>query len=148
MKIRLIILLLLFVFVPVEFAVCVPAQRTLYVPAVINENYSEMIPISVETVPGTGLAYISIGATIGPYTQESEEIAAKVAYTMVDIKECDILLRIDTSDSIRKIDGPSAGAAMTILMLSALKNEQLRQDFAITGTIEENGNIGSVGGIP
>ena len=129
-------------------AVCVPMQRSLYVPAVINENYSDMLKINVNTQPGAGEAYISVGPTIGTYTQESEKTAADVAYRIADSRDCDVMLKIETPENVNKIDGPSAGAAMTLLILSALQQNTLRSDFSITGTIEEDGSIGPVGGVP
>jgi len=140
--------LVLLLLISSVFAVCIPTQRSMYVPAVINENYSEMLSIDVETQVGNGEVYASIGPQIGEYTQESEKIAASVAYEIAGSEDCDVLLKIDTPESISKIDGPSAGAAMTLLILSALENKQLRQDFAITGTIEEDQSIGPVGGVP
>ena len=46
-----------------------------------------------------------------------------------------------------KIDGPSAGAAMVLLILSAMRNIPVWQDTAITGEISLQGRIKSVGGI-
>ncbi len=46
-----------------------------------------------------------------------------------------------------KIDGPSAGAAITICIMSALLEKPIRQDLAITGEISLRGKIKPVGGI-
>ena len=49
------------------------------------------------------------------------------------------------------MDGPSAGAAMTLLLaaeLGAGGNTELKQDVLITGTINPDGTIGPVGGVP
>jgi hypothetical protein len=46
------------------------------------------------------------------------------------------------------IDGPSAGGLMTVGVLAALRNEQVRDDASMTGTINPDGTIGPVGGIP
>lgn len=46
------------------------------------------------------------------------------------------------------IDGPSAGGLMTVGVLAALRNEQVRDDATMTGTINPDGTIGPVGGIP
>ena len=46
-----------------------------------------------------------------------------------------------------KIDGPSAGAAITICIMSALLEKPMRQDLAITGEISLRGKIKPVGGI-
>lgn len=46
-----------------------------------------------------------------------------------------------------KIDGPSAGAAITVCIISALLNRPIRQDTAITGEISIRGKVKPVGGI-
>lgn len=46
------------------------------------------------------------------------------------------------------IDGPSAGAAITLALLSAIEQKPLRQDMAITGEISLAGRLKPVGGIP
>lgn len=46
------------------------------------------------------------------------------------------------------IDGPSAGLAITLAILSAIEDKPLRQDIAITGEISLSGHIKPVGGIP
>lgn len=45
------------------------------------------------------------------------------------------------------IDGPSAGALMTVGVLAVLRGDEVRQDAAMTGTITPDGAIGAVGGI-
>ncbi len=51
-------------------------------------------------------------------------------------------------DITGKIDGPSAGALMTIGVLSLLRGDKLEPDITMTGTINPDGTIGPVGGIP
>ena len=46
------------------------------------------------------------------------------------------------------IDGPSAGGLMTVAVLAALRGETPRPDATMTGTINPDGTIGPVGGIP
>ncbi|HEY4687212.1 MAG TPA: S16 family serine protease [Candidatus Subteraquimicrobiales bacterium] len=46
------------------------------------------------------------------------------------------------------IDGPSAGALMTIAVFSSLLGDEIKKDVAMTGTINPDGTIGPVGGIP
>jgi len=46
------------------------------------------------------------------------------------------------------IDGPSAGTYMTVGTLAALRGDNLRDDVAMTGTINPDGTVGPVGGIP
>ncbi|VVB73746.1 Archaeal Lon protease [uncultured archaeon] len=131
-----------------SLAQCVNSNRTLYVPAVINENMSEMVQIGVETRPGNGEAFTSIYPAVGYDTQGSERTAAAIAFATVGRNDCDVIMRFMTSSGVNHVDGPSAGGAMTVLLLSALTGEGLRDDFSITGTIESDGTIGQVGGIP
>ena len=46
-----------------------------------------------------------------------------------------------------KVDGPSAGAAITSLLYSSIGDKSLRTDTCITGEISINGDIKSVGGV-
>ncbi|MGD9722863.1 MAG: S16 family serine protease [Pirellulales bacterium] len=46
-----------------------------------------------------------------------------------------------------RVDGPSAGALMTVGVLAAVRGDPLRTDAAMTGTINPDGSIGPVGGI-
>lgn len=46
------------------------------------------------------------------------------------------------------IDGPSAGGLTTIGVLAAILDDEVRADTAMTGTINPDGSIGPVGGIP
>jgi uncharacterized protein len=46
------------------------------------------------------------------------------------------------------IDGPSAGGLMTVGVLAALRGDKVRDDVSMTGTINPDGTIGPVGGIP
>lgn len=51
-------------------------------------------------------------------------------------------------DITGKIDGPSAGCLMTIGVLSLLRGDKLQPDITMTGTINPDGTVGPVGGIP
>jgi hypothetical protein len=51
-------------------------------------------------------------------------------------------------DLTGQIDGPSAGALMTVATLSLMRGEELQDDITMTGTINPDGTVGPVGGIP
>lgn len=53
-----------------------------------------------------------------------------------------------TFDVNGAIDGPSAGALMTIGSISLLRGDSLKNDITMTGTINPDGTVGPVGGIP
>ena len=46
-----------------------------------------------------------------------------------------------------RIDGPSAGALMTVGVLAALQGDKVREDAAMTGIINPDSTVGPVGGI-
>lgn len=45
-------------------------------------------------------------------------------------------------------DGPSAGAVSTVAVLAAMRGDKLLEKTAMTGTIQPDGSVGPVGGIP
>lgn len=45
------------------------------------------------------------------------------------------------------VDGPSAGAAMAATAISVVTNIPIRPDVAVTGTIQDKGTVGAIGGI-
>jgi len=47
-----------------------------------------------------------------------------------------------------RIDGPSAGALMTIGLLSLMRGDRIKPGITMTGTVNPDGTIGPVGGIP
>lgn len=47
-----------------------------------------------------------------------------------------------------QIDGPSAGALMTVGVLSLIRGDKIRKNVTMTGTINPDGTVGPVGGIP
>ncbi|MCL4533850.1 MAG: hypothetical protein M1370_01645 [Bacteroidetes bacterium] len=53
-----------------------------------------------------------------------------------------------TYDVNGAVDGPSAGAMMTVATMAALLGHSVNPDVVMTGTINPDGTIGPVGGIP
>ncbi len=143
---RLILLLLL---VSLSFAACPTAIRTINVPAVLGESEGKLLKIEVSTRPGTGVIYTSIEPNIGITTQVSQQTAARYAFKAanMDITECDITYRVLGSPSRQLVEGPSAGLAMAVAAFAAIKGQQIRADVAVTGTIEQDGSVGAVGGL-
>ena len=46
-----------------------------------------------------------------------------------------------------QIDGPSAGLAIVSVLISAITNQPLRQDVAVTGEVSIRGKLKAVGGV-
>ena len=93
-----------------------------------------------------GAGTIRFNDTAGSMAKDSVFNAASVIrrITEQDIRDYDVHVNIVGGG---KIDGPSAGAAITVCIISALLKKPIRQDIAITGEISLRGNIKPVGGI-
>lgn len=93
-----------------------------------------------------GKGIVRFNDTAGSMAKDSVFNAASVIrkITNKDISDYDIHVNIIGGG---RIDGPSAGAAITVCIISSLLNKPLRQDIAITGEISLRGNIKPVGGI-
>lgn len=89
---------------------------------------------------------IRFNDTAGSMAKDSVFNAASVIKRLTDkdINDYDIHVNVIGGG---KIDGPSAGAAITICIMSALLEKPIRQDLAITGEISLRGKIKPVGGI-
>ncbi len=101
----------------------------------------------IEIKPGTGKIYSNINSQVGVLTQESERNAVIAAERIVPNAKgkYDYFFEIQSVASL--IDGPSAGAAMALLIVSMLNDKDLSGKVSITGTITEDGFVGDVGGI-
>ncbi|SHK56800.1 ATP-dependent Lon protease [Clostridium cavendishii DSM 21758] len=93
---------------------------------------------------GTGT--IRFNDTAGSMAKDSVFNAASVIrrVTDKDIKDYDIHVNVVGGGNI---DGPSAGTAITICIISALLERPIRGDVAITGEISLRGKVKPVGGI-
>nr|WP_242954447.1 Lon family ATP-dependent protease [Clostridium oryzae] len=97
-----------------------------------------------ETKKGSG--HIRFNDTAGSMAKDSVFNATSVIrkITNKNINDYDIHVNVIGGG---KIDGPSAGAAITICIISAILNKPIKQNVAITGEISIRGNIKPVGGI-
>lgn len=93
-----------------------------------------------------GSGQVRFNDTAGSMAKDSVFNAASVIRKLTDkdIKDYDIHVNAIGGGNI---DGPSAGAAITVCIISALLNKPLRQDVAITGEISLRGKVKPVGGI-
>lgn len=104
----------------------------------------EIEAMAFETEKGKGT--VRFNDTAGSMAKDSVFNAATVIrkITGKDIKDYDIHVNVVGGG---KIDGPSAGTAITICIISAILGKPIRQDVAITGEISLRGKVKPVGGI-
>ncbi len=123
-------------------------DATMKIFAVTGSNVAMDATLHAEIRPGTGRIFSSIHTIVGSQTQESERNAVIAATTAVgnDTRnKYDFYFDIQSSAS--SIDGPSAGGAIALLLVSMLSGNDLNQKVSITGSITSDGYIGDVGGV-
>jgi predicted S18 family serine protease len=105
--------------------------------------------ISVEVAPGKGRVLVQTKPLMGVVFQGAANTAVAVAAnkTGADLSNRDVIFSIDSGDRIDEVDGPSAGALMTVLTIAAIEKRPVDNSLTLTGTIDENGHIGAIGGV-
>ncbi|NPV53413.1 MAG: ATP-dependent protease, Lon family [Firmicutes bacterium] len=93
-----------------------------------------------------GKGQIRFNETAGSMARDSVFNAASVIRKLTgeDIGDYDIHVNVIGGG---QIDGPSAGLAVLICILSALQSKPVRQDVAVTGEISIQGRVKPVGGV-
>lgn len=132
------------------FSVSLVHATRIFVPAVYKTNigYKGTLAIlDVRVSKGHGYVFVDTKPFTEIDTQSSARLAVEVASNIAnfDTKSHDFYFIIRSKSPI--VGGPSAGAAMTIAVLSEMLNVSIRKDVIITGTINPDGSIGPVGGL-
>jgi hypothetical protein len=123
-------------------------SASIHAPAVILENNSATLTlINLTVTNGRGSVSVLGPESIGNSTVQSAYTAAQygASYLNLNFTKYNFTYTIEANTS--NVTGPSAGAAMTLLAISALEHKKLRNDFAITGTISSDGSVGEIGGV-
>lgn len=120
------------------------------IPAVDSEGNGVIAVLQLEARPGSGKVLVNIRDLLfWVDTQDSIRIARQIAsrFSGVNASRVDLIYDIETPEGVRVVGGPSAGAAMTIATLAALWRKTLAEGMMITGSVDEEGRVGRVGGI-
>lgn len=121
---------------------------TINLPAIDNQGTGVIAKLKVQAIPGEGRVLTNIeNILFWVDTQFSIRIAKDVAKNITgkNLSNFDFIYTIETDASV--IEGQSAGAAITIATISVIENKTLPPNVMITGTINPDGTVGSVGGI-
>jgi len=116
--------------------------------AVDKENQGVITSINIEERAGDGRIYIdySTGAPLlGSETQTSILNAVAVAKDITGKTLSGINLYYSFSTDAQVVGGGSAGAATAIATAALVSGKQLKKGFLITGSVDDQGNIGLVG---
>jgi uncharacterized protein len=116
--------------------------------AVTESNEGMSADLHLHVIPGNGeVAFVTSNSLVGKDTQTTGNIAIKVAEKQSTVSAQNNNFVFDIIANAVEVDGPSAGAAMTLVAYSVLAERPLPQDIAVTGTINSDGSIGVVSGI-
>lgn len=123
------------------------SQATTKIVAVNPQGDGVMGDVMVEIEPGEGKVLVNTNPFVEPDTQYSAVTAVEIAkqVTKNDLKDKNVIIDFNVNGTV--VGGPSAGAAMTVATISAIENKPIKSGVVITGTIEQDGTIGKVGGI-
>ena len=117
-----------------------------------SENTSEMsgmvMPLAAEVTPAMNKKGGKIVATgkLGDIAKEAvDNISAVIKkYTLTDLSEHDIHLQY--VGAYNGVDGDSASITMATVIISALEEIPIRQDMAMTGSLNVRGHVLPIGG--
>ncbi len=151
MRGKLVFLLLIFVLLSSSFAYAsVEKKGNIKLLAMLekgSEKSGTTANLDLELETGTGRVFLETFPLTKVSTQVSMRFAQQIACSELDI-DCS---NIDFFYTIRAlpgiVGGPSAGAAASVLAATMLLGLDLREDSAVTGTINSGGIIGAVGGL-
>jgi ATP-dependent Lon protease len=98
------------------------------------------------TAKGKGRGTLRFNETAGSMAKDSVFNAASVVRQLTGKEIADYDLHVNVIGG-GNLDGPSAGLAMVLALISAMEGMPLRQDVAVTGEISLQGKVKPVGGI-
>jgi len=124
---------------------------TIHLPAVYFTSEGEsgvLTNLTVIVTNGTGHVFVDTAPFTQVDMQGSARVAAMVAsdLTNIDSSRYDFYYIVKVDSPI--IGGPSAGGAMTVATIASIKGWKINNSIVMTGTINPDGSIGPVGGIP
>ena len=117
-----------------------------------------VIPIEVQFFLSNNLFDLKLTGMQGDVMKESMSIAKTLAWYLTDEdKQLELVqnfektkmqgIHIHCPEGAVPKDGPSAGTAITVAIYSILNNKKIRNNIAITGEINLQGNVTAIGGL-
>lgn len=115
--------------------------------AVTSNGTGNIGSVEAKIEPGQGRVLLDTNPFVETDTQLSAQTSARVAsrITSTNLEDRDVTYSFTIRGT--HLGGPSAGAAMTVATVAAIRNETVRSDGAITGTVRPDGHVGRVGGV-
>lgn len=119
-----------------------------FIPGINDDGKGVTAILETNIREGSGFVLVNINdLDAGSSTQQSARVAARASkdYLGLNGSKIDVIYNIKTDAGT--IDGPSAGAAMAVSLISLIENKTLNEKVSITGFVDETGRIGPASGI-
>lgn len=126
-----------------------------YSLAVDQDDNGVILPIEVEIIPsGDGTVSIDVKNVkfeTGFQTAVRNAVEVASAHSGIKVSDKDIIIRVvnefDDPQGELTIDGGSAGALISAMIIAGLSGEEIDSSVLVTGTIELDGTVGGIGGL-
>ena len=119
-------------------------NASINIPAVYGDQGS-IIHFDIMGKEGNENIFLKIDPIFADNTQESILTAYYLAKNLSNNTNCSYY--VITNDSSEYLSGPSGGAAFFLGFYSAMTGKKIRDDALVSGTIEQDGTLGPIGGI-
>jgi len=109
-----------------------------------------VVDVSVEIQPGEGRLLVQTTPLMDVLFQGAGNTVVLLSEnkTGKSLSGSDAIFSINAKDQIPSVEGPSAGALMTLITISSIdSNIKLNNSITLTGTIDSKGNIDAIGGV-
>jgi endopeptidase La len=116
-----------------------------------------ILPIETLLIPSTNFMSIKATGSLEKVIKESIDVALSVAWNTIEDTKKDEWIKkwkknpdcfhIHCPDGSVSKDGPSAGAAITLVLYSRLMNIPIKNHLAMTGEINLRGEVTKIGGL-
>ena len=117
-----------------------------------------ILHIECKLTLGQNLLDLKLTGSLGDVMKESVGVAKTLAWSLLTEKEQRELVKyfdetktqcihLHAPEGATPKDGPSAGTAITVAIYSLLSKQPVKQNIAITGEIDLNGNVTVIGGL-
>jgi uncharacterized protein len=128
-----------------------PREASVGIVAVSAETGEGLVGTAiVEIIPGRGRILFSTNPFVEPDTQDSIKSAKAAAEkaTGISTASYDIIASFDLpAAGADVVGGPSAGVSLALAIMSAVEGKPVSHGVVATGTVDENGAVGPVGGV-
>ena len=116
-----------------------------------------VLPIEVLWIPSSNALEIKATGNLQQVIKESTMVASTLAFNhiskelrdkyLTEWKDNPMGFHLHCPDGSTPKDGPSAGTALTVSIISMLTDRKIKHDLAITGEINLQGKVTAIGGL-